>query len=453
VNLMSTRRSLLALAGIVILLAVTGGGCSRSRSRSMVLIVVDTVRADHLGTYGYDRPVSPNLDALAEQAAVFENAFAAATWTLPSVASMFTGLYPSQHDAGRPYEDERGDQFSAIRATARVFPEVLRERGYATGGIVNAPFLNQGFGFARGFDDYDWAPARDSELRRADVTVDAALAWLDEHVDEPFFLFLHVFDAHRHYSAPEPIRGRFTGQFADTYGATLATLESRNRAEQDLDHRFLMAAYDEEIAFIDAQMGRFFEGMRSRGVLDQSTVFLTADHGEGFDEHGSSGHGHTLFNEELRVPLMVWGPEIEAGRYEDPVSLIDLEPTILEATDSGVQTLGSGRSLWGLLTRGQPSRRRTLFAEWTNPGELKAVIRWPFKAILDPATGERWLYNLAEDPGETINLANSRTADFYEFQADLQALLRAEADDGEPGNRTAIDPKVLEALRSLGYLR
>ncbi len=447
---MPSRRSIAAL--LVLATAAMTPACSRPQPPSVVLIVVDTLRADHLGAYGYDRPVSPNLDALAEDAAIFDNAFAAATWTLPSFASLFTGLYPSQHDAGRPYEDERGEQFSVIRAAARVFPEVLRQHGYATGAVVNAPFLHNGFGFDRGFDDYDWAPASDSQVRRADATVDAALAWLDEHADKPFFLFVHMFDVHRHYDAPEPFRGKFTDQFADTYGETLDTLESRNIAENNLDWPFIVAAYDEEIAFVDEHVGRLFDGMRSRGILDQSTVILTSDHGEAFDEHGSSGHGHTLFNEVLRVPLMIWGPEVEAGRYEDPVSLIDIEPTVLEVTGTGVETLGSGSSLWPLLTTGRSFPRRTLFAEWTRPGELKAVIRWPFKAILDPETDQRWLYNLSDDPHEEINLADSRESDFYEFLSDLQALLRAEAEPG-PDNRTEIDPQVLEALKALGYIR
>ena len=447
---MPSRRRVAAL--LILVAAAIAPACSRSRPPSVVLILVDTLRADHLGTYGYDRPVSPNLDALASEAAVFENAYAAATWTLPSVASMFTGLFPSQHDAGRPYEDDRGEQFSVMRADVRVFPEVLRARGYVTGALVNAPFLHEGFGFARGFDDYDWAPASDSELRRADVTVDTALAWLDEHADEQFFLFVHVFDLHRHYDAPAPFRGRFTNQFGDPYAGTLDTLESRDLAEDNLDWPFIVAAYDEEIAFVDAHLGRFFEGMRSRGILDQSTVLLTSDHGEGFDEHGSSGHGHTLYNEMLRVPLMVWGPTVRAGRYEDPVSLVDLEPTILEIADSGVATMGSASSLWPLLTTGVSLPRRTLFAEWTHPGELKAVIRWPFKAIFEPGTDRRWLYDLSNDPGEEINLAGSREAALYEFLSDLQTLLRTEA-EATRADRPEIDPNVLQALKSLGYIR
>ncbi len=446
---MPFRRCAVILLILVSLLVAPG--CARSRPPSVVLIVVDTLRADHLGTYGYERPVSPNLDALASDAAVFENAFAAATWTLPSVSSIFTGLYPSAHDAGRPYDDERGEQFSVMRPDARLFTEVLQAKGYTTGAVVNAPFLHAGFGFDRGFDAYDWAPASDSDVRRADVTVDAALAWLDEHTDEQFFLFVHMFDLHRHYDAPEPFRGRFTDQFADTYGDTLDTLESRDAAEDNLDWPFIVAAYDEEIAFVDAELGRLFDGMRSRGILAESNVILTSDHGEAFDEHGSSGHGHTLFNEMLRVPVMVWGSAVEPGRYEDPISLIDLEPTILEIAAADASTAGSGQSMWPLLTTGRSHPRRTLFAEWTHPGELKAVIRWPFKAILEPATDARWLFNLAVDPREETNLAGSRASDFYEFMADLQGLLDAEA--AGTMNRAPIDPTVLEALKSLGYIR
>ena len=447
---MPSRRMLAAL--LVVGLSVLISSCARQPPPSMVFIVVDTLRADHLGSYGYKRPVSPNLDALSADAAVFENAFAAASWTLPSFASMFTGLYPSQHDAGRPYQDHRGEQFSVMRADARVFTEVLQERGYTTGAIVNAPFLHEGFGFSRGFDDYDWAPASDSEVRRADVTVDSALAWLDEHRDEQFFLFVHMFDLHRHYDAPPPHRGRFTSDFEDTYGATLATLESRDLAEDNLDWDFIKAAYDEEIAFVDDELGRLFEGMRERGVMDAATVLLTSDHGEGFNEHGSSGHGHTLYNEMLRVPLMVWSPEVEPGRYDNPVSLVDLEPTILEIADTGVETLGMAHSLWSLLTTGAATPRRTIFAEWTHPGELKAVIRWPYKAILEPETEKRWLFNLSEDPLERVNLADSRESDFYEFLADLQGLIRAES-DAAADNESEIDPHVLDALKSLGYIR
>jgi len=338
-----------------------------------------------------------------------------------------TGLYPSRHGAlhhGSSLRTPEGEPTLA---------EVFREAGYATAGFCGQYDCHRVFGFDRGFDRYDWYGASDSDVRTADATVDLALEWVDERGGQPLFLFVHMFDPHRHYDAPEPFRGLFTDRFADRYGDSLATRESRDRAEDELHWEFIEAAYDEEIAFVDHELGRLFEGLRERGLWQDSLVILTADHGEAMDEHGKPGHGQSLYDEVLRVPFVVWGPRVEPGRREAPVSTVDAAPTLLDA--AGVD----------------PDETEPRMAGVSLLENLKAVIRWPYKAIIDPESERRELYDLSRDPQEERDLWGERSDEFYDFLAAMQRLRQAEREArAEPQE---LDPEILESLRALGYVR
>jgi len=424
---------------------------------SIVLIVVDTLRADHMSLYGYDRPTTPNLEELAGQGVVYERAFATAPWTMPSVASIVTGLLPSTHGAGRTYFDDQGRQQAAgMHPEIRTVMQRLQEAGYATHGIGNAIYVNAGWGFDRGLDSYDWRGASDSDVRTADVTADLALDWIDQHRDEPFFLFVHMFDPHRHFDAPEPFRGIFTDAFVDTYGDTLATRESRLMAEENVDWPFIVAAYDEEIAFVDEHVGRLLRGLRQRELIDDGLVIMTADHGEGMYEHDAPGHGGTLYEEVMRVPLVVWGGGVLSGRRLDPVSTVDIAPTILAAAGIPWRHFEQplhGIDLWPSLEEDEPVPVRMIFAErsFGPDQQLKAVVRWPYKAIVGIDGGDPELYDLENDPDELEDLWGSRSDDFYHFLSAVQQLVRAE-EARDPEFQT-IDPETLKTLRALGYVR
>ena len=249
----------------VLVAASVGAACSPTGTRqsqadrtSIVLVVLDTVRADHLGLYGYERATTPRLEELATSAIVYDRAYATASWTLPTIASILTGQAAGVHGAG--YSVGGAARPTRMRTSVPTIAETLRAYGYATAAVVNAPFLGPMFGFDRGFDVYDIERATDESIRRAGPTVDAALEWLDSlaasdsdatEADDgataatsesrPFFLLVHLFDAHRHFDAPPPFRGRFTDVYRDRYGETLTTLESRLQAERDGDLDFHIA--------------------------------------------------------------------------------------------------------------------------------------------------------------------------------------------------------------------
>jgi arylsulfatase A-like enzyme len=411
------------------------------------LIVIDTVRADHLSLYGYDRPTTPELARRAEAGMVFENAFSAAAWTLPGFGSILTGTYPGQHGAGMGGP-------SRIDDTLPILPEILAEAGYDTGAVANVSFLNDIFGLNRGFAHYDFDPAGDVEgTRRADISVDLGLEWIDRPRDTPMFFMLHLFDAHRHYDAPPPARGVFTTQFADGYDPeTLATLESRLEAERRSDLDFHVAAYDEELLWLDMQLERFFAELEARGRFEDALVILTSDHGEAFYEHHAIGHGSCLHNEITRVPFMIWEPGRSArGRVSGAVSTVDILPTVLDYAglpDAG----GAGVSLRGAMRGEEPAVRGILSQNRFYDTYLTALVRWPFKLILDHKNDHRMLYDLSVDPGETQDLA----VDPDDDTAQLIRTLRREARDlrqGKVGAQVELSPEVAERLRALGYIQ
>lgn len=435
------------VAGFVSLLSLACGAPATTASRpNVILVILDTVRADHLSLYGYERPTTPALERWAGSATVFEHGYSAAAWTLPGVGSILTGLYPSQHGAGVSGPTKMHDDVPRLA-------ELVAAEGYATGAVANVSFLSENFGLDRGFEHYDFDPAGDvNGTRRADENVDRALEWLANRDDRPWLFMLHLFDAHRHYDAPEPARGRFTEQYADGYDPdTLDDLESRLEAERRGDLDFHVAAYDEEILWLDMQLDRFFGELERRGQLDDTLVVLTGDHGEAFREHDAIAHGGSLHNEVIRVPFVIWEPGRQArGRHPGPVSTVDIVPTVLAAIGAA-PTETAGIDLLPIV-RGEELPARALFAQnrFYNT-DLSALIRWPTKLIVDHQDNRRMLYDLESDPGELVDLWDPDDSDVRR----LTNSLRREARDfrqGRPGDAVEMTPEVAERLRALGYI-
>jgi arylsulfatase A-like enzyme len=481
----------LAVAGCMLLMVLPAACAARGVPPSMVLVVVDTLRPDHLGLYGYDiHPTSPELDARARSAAVFERAFSTAPWTLPAIGSLLTGRLPHRHAAGaliaQPEEPEAGPRreieaggrfFARLDETLPTLGTSLQAAGYATAAIVNNAFMSPEFGLARGFDHYDYDP--EGPERRAAQATDLALAWLQRHdgsrEQRPFFLLVHYFDPHMPYAAPEPLLGRFAAPYADPadqrFGVPVADVPRlrnriRDRAEGWQRYAALeQALYDEEIAHVDAELERLFAALDARGLLQDGYVVVTADHGEEFYEHDWVEHGHSVFDELIRVPLLVWGPEVAPGRYPLPVSLTDVMPTLLDAAGAPPVRPSDGVSLRQVLREGPTSRQasavrfdRPLLAEGILYGdEKKALIRWPWKLLVDIEDGYELLFDLeadaAEHRGERPDELDGEPRDrAFSMLAELQRILAAGGGE-RPGTGATLSEATLERLRALGYIR
>jgi arylsulfatase A-like enzyme len=341
------------LSGLALLMVACGpfsGEPAPPRPRSILLVSIDTLRADHLGAYGYPRPTSPFLDELAGEGTLFETAISSAPWTLPAHASLFSGLYPSTHRAV--------DGSEAIADTVTLAAEIFQQEGFATGGFVASWFVSENYGFDRGFDQFESFQQtlknnHKNKIPAAQV-VNGAVDWLQANGENPFFLFVHLYDAHFNYNPPAEHGALFETGYV---GPRPLYRNYFFYGENQMDPGLLaqeIAMYDGEIHYIDAELRRLHEKLEEMGLANDVLVVVTADHGEEFFERGSWGHAHTLYDEVIRVPLIARGPGVMAGqRWQDQVRHVDLLPTLLEAFELPAAGGLHGRSLWPILTRGE----------------------------------------------------------------------------------------------------
>ncbi len=369
----------------------------------VVLISLDTVRADHLGCYGYPRGTTPHLDRFAESAVRFAECRTQAVWTLPSHMSVFTSMLPSDHGVD--------DLHKTLPADRITLAETLQEAGYRTAALVNDGQMKAHWGFDRGFDEWREFPV-DTPAGDCEHITDAAIAWLRSQPDgAPAFLFLHYYDAHDPYAAPEEFRKRF--------GTTLTGDEARELAfrhrtpERNIDDSSiladLVAAYDADLAWLDHELGRLFAA-----IPDDALVVVFSDHGEAFEEHGWTLHGAALYEEDVRVPLIVRLPRSTGAASRgavstDPVMLLDIAPTICRAAGVPVPAQFGGMDLAPAWSGGKIAQRLI-------PAETKAFLegRWSqsitvgsWKGIHSPVDGRWELYRL---PDETTNVAEKEPA-------------------------------------------
>jgi arylsulfatase A-like enzyme len=401
-----------AVATLLLLLTATGTGCAGKPSRpGIVLILIDTLRADHLGAYGYSRATSPTLDSLGSHGVLFEQSIAAAPWTLPAAMSLMTGRLPSSHRV-----ENDGMRLSASVPT---LAEVLQRAGYDTAGVVSHIYVSGLFGFDRGFRQFDdFGLSRDYRFEaglepRADKVTDRALERFLSVKGRPFFLFVHYFDPHWDYDPPPPYDTRFTAPY---HGSVTGSYQSFSRYAlpgADLepeDRQHLLDLYDGEIAFTDAQIGRLLDGLRREGASGDTVVAVTSDHGEEFKEHGSLGHGRSLYDEVLRVPLIF--SRLDGGkaprRVKEPVREIDLFPTLCALAGTAPPREVAGRSLLPWLSGGRDEPRGAVSETIRFDAYRKSYREAGAKIILHLEDNRRELYDLAADPGETRNLWKER---------------------------------------------
>jgi arylsulfatase A-like enzyme/Tfp pilus assembly protein PilF len=398
------------------------------RPANVLLISIDTLRADHVGAYGYPAAQTPTLDALAARGLRFTHASTVTPLTLPAHTSLMTGTFPAWHGV----RDNGGFYVGDDQTT---LAEVLREKGYRTGAFVSAFVLDSRWGINQGFDRYfdEFDLSRyegkglDAVQRPGSEVVDRALPWLGEDASRPFFAWVHLYDPHTPYAAPEPFRSRFP--------------------------RTMVGAYDAEIASADSQVARLLAGLEASGRLDNTVVVVIGDHGESLGEHQEQTHAFFIYEASVRIPFIIAGPQIAVRTVSDPVRIVDVMPTLLDRLGVPIPSAVQGESLLPLAEGG----RRDLLAlsETFYPryhygwSDLQAVSDGRYKFIAAP---ERELYDLQTDPGETRNLAASspRRADaLAQALRDLQARSTGSSAAVAP---RAMDPDAEERLRALGYV-
>jgi len=441
-----------------------GAGCSRgpAEAPNVVLVSMDTVRADHLSCYGYERATTPALDALAQRADRYAVCRATAPWTLPSHASMLTGLYPFQHGA----QARRVDQHVAELPLAKVndtLAEALQEHGYRTGGFVaNRGYLGPEWGFGQGFDHYE--PFKGERGNAGNLTR-VALDWVDAGSrGRPFFLFLNYMDAHRPYNVdplPEPRPGLPPpdpeGPQKLLNELVHAILQQDEPPDPELVAR-VITQYDQGIANLDLGIGALIAGLEQRGLWDRTVLVVTADHGEFLGEHDLVEHSKDVYEEVLAVPLIVRRPGQTAGRVvEERVSIAAI-PSLVAGELPG--ELGAD-----LRARFPSPSPDLCFAElrYTRAKDLNqpygvrfarertVVYAGRYKAIATSRPGEDELYDLAADPLEQHNLVLERP----DVAERLLRLAREERARGEAAGPTGeppeLTPEMQQALHELGY--
>ena len=416
----------------------------------ILLVTIDTLRADHLGSYGYHLPTSPFIDRLAAGGVRFERAYSTSSWTVPAVVSMLTSTYPSRHGMGQRTVASHG-QWHVTPAGLPSLPEALSAAGYRTYGFTANFGLPAERGFSRGFDRYRCIGAVDVE-----AIEDELERWLpDLQAGSPWFFWLHLFDAHAPYTGREPWLSTLYPETAasalerGTISAAMVEPNERTAATVDRAQQF----YDSEIRRLDHYLERLFERIPRS---DDALVLLTADHGEEFLDHGDVLHGRNLYNETLRIPFIVRFPDRRfAGRIvSKPVSLIDVLPTLLTVAGAPVPAEAAGADLVATILESRTPAPRSIFAELESGRRQRAVTdgRWKY-VITDHQESAPLLFDLDHDPGESNDLLGSRPELELSFRHLLAAYERARPTAPAELTETEITSDQAEALRTLGYIQ
>ncbi|MBI4300465.1 MAG: sulfatase [Chloroflexi bacterium] len=379
---------------------------------NILLITIDTLRADHLGSYGNTTVKTPNLDALAQQGTRFALAISSFSQTNPAHASIFTSTYAATHGIKIHAVDK-------LRSNVFTLAEVLAGNGYTTAGIFSWPtFEPQYSGLERGFMTsegvYVSTPGETDPWRavdgRANLTTDAALRWLLNRPSGPFFLWIHYQDPHYPYTPPPPFDTMYDPDCPGCPDGGYQTIDRIGAGEQlsEAEVKHLLALYDGEVSFTDREIGRFLDGMKQANLLDNTLVIATSDHGESFNDNGRWSHPWILYNSVVRVPLIVRYPAMmPAGLViRQTVRTIDIMPTILQTLGVPDPPQTEGQSLWPLVSAPNSTDDRMAFVQVPDDSSI-AIVADGWKLIKYNLTGQLELYNLVTDPGELTNLASS----------------------------------------------
>ena len=413
---------------------------------NLLIISVDTLRADHLGVYGYRRPVSPNIDRLASRGTLFEKAISQAPWTTPSHMTLFTSLFPSVHAVDAPTTNKQ----RRLADDKRLLAEIIRDAGYATAAFTGSGPISALYGFWRGFSVYDETDHDDPLRHGEDISgvYEGASRWLVEHHDLPFFMFFHTYEVH------DPFTHR--------------AFESE--AVPGDDDSMATALYDGDILYADGFIGQLIALLDGLGVSERTIVVLLSDHGEELQSRYPGkriGHGHTVYDELLHVPLIFVAPgRVAAGaRVKEMVQMIDIMPTLLEMIQlpapQGMQGVSFARAF-----RGEPLTERHAFAEATNNGPERKTLRGGrYKYIkrfpradktareIQATIPEEEFFDLSTDPEERSSILQRGGSILDELRRQLDAIVALNRTLRSAAPEQTLDEETIRRLKALGYIQ
>jgi arylsulfatase A-like enzyme len=388
-----------------------------AHAKNVMLIVVDTLRADHLGTYGFERPTSPNLDALAAKSTVFERMYSHAPWTMPSMASYMTSLTPRDHGVFK-WTHHLDEQFPTLA-------EALQTAGFHTMAVVSHIIFEREYGFAQGFDHYDRTVldmGHPHKVISSEAVTDKAIEALKARPsDQPFFLWTHYFDPHADYIKHE----------AYDFG------------DEKVDR------YDSEIRYTDEHIGRLLDYMESEGLMEDTVIAFVSDHGEEFKEHGHIGHTRTLFDELIRVPFIVYAPGLEPARNDEVVGGIDVAPTLLRLVGVRPPNGFDGQVIEIEDGAFAPQPGRAVISETRRSGNLRGVTHGEFKFVRDHKNDRSRLYHLPTDRREKRNVASSNPDELHALALRIRRYYRAPT---VVLKERKLSSAMTRKLKGLGYL-
>ncbi|MCJ7581091.1 MAG: sulfatase-like hydrolase/transferase, partial [Candidatus Aminicenantes bacterium] len=400
---------------ILLIYIVSFFGCenlkAKKTSHNLILIVVDAMRADHLGAYGYSRQTTPNIDRLAQNALVSFNAHSQSNWTCTAMASLFTGTYPAVHMIYNSFESGQ-NRYSLLPDQLTIIPEALKQKNLYTAAVTSCGWVSPHSNYDQGFDDFLLVERKD------DVIIDTSLPIITAKKNENFFLYIHLLELHDYYffkneqnkflkssyNLSPSMKSLLSKEPSEVYQTLSQIRDPKDLPGDDLN--FLLDVYDSYLFYTDQLIGKIIQTLEDNNLSEKTTVIITADHGENFLEHNRLLHGgEGLYNEVTHIPLIFHNPSLfpEKRVISEPVEIIDIFPTILDLFDIGEIRVGDINQIQGdsLLS---PNPNKTIFIENAARNRNK-IIRENWSYILHRDTQKRELYNLEEDPFEQINLA------------------------------------------------
>ncbi len=442
----------------------------RGQQHNMIVVVIDTLRRDALGCYGNRFAISPRIDEISAEGIRFDRAIASSGWTLPSIASLLTGTWPTIHGAlGKK------TIVTPIRPELPMAAEVFKSNGFSTLGLGNNAYTSAMLGFGRGFDVYDHRHAYNDRIRRADETIDTALKLIHQHRNESNFLFIHFYDPHLDYDPPPGYKAKFTAgrrrpspplgwKYFRSIGSDRQAMMTDDgiKPPSAEDSDYIKGVYYGEVNFSDAQVGRLVDGLKKMSLYDQATLVITSDHGEEFWEHGGFEHAHTVYDELIRVPLIMKLPravQYAKSLVKAQIRQLDVMPTLFAL--AGIEKPASfvGRSLMPFIM-GQTEEHLLAFSEGTLYGSDKlawSTQHYTYIVDLNPqAKRKAELYNWRNDPHQKEDLITKQPGiarDLYQEMGQFYSKLLARAKTMSQPKVKNMHPQIIESLKSLGYIR